>query len=669
MAVIPDINYSQSTPQVVKQPGTTSPLEVIGKAAQVVGDLQLKSEAKEQESLAAKDFSDFQVKAAERFNQLSIERQENPDGFGDAYLQELDKMQETLVKNDKGSAYNDAIAARFQEFRARQGLRSAEFEADQKTTVQKNRLSAAADNMQALVYQDPEYLGKAIAELEGNYAMAQGTALMPDAPEKLRTAKEDLALSAIRAYADKGQVGKAQQILESNAAGGLTDRAAAEIQAAQKRIEAEAKERAREAELAAEREYDAKTEELTAMVYSNPASIGELERAYAGGKGWLSGADYRSLNNMYESRNKERLKSAEAVRLARDIERGEGYFDPNNTEHKSALDSYWKEESEKVEPQNRAKRLTQIVDKFGAVPESEMSKLRGQMWNAEPEKQAEAADTIQRLLITAPQAANSISREDVAFSSMIKRGVDVGLSPSRAVENAKKAKLVSDTPEYALRKKEVDTLVKDGEFDFDESDAPTAMRAEYQSTAYDLYLNFGMDADQAAETARQLVDSSWGETHVAGDRRYMKYAPEKIYSVKGASDEWINKSLKKSLSTVDGLPEDIDERLRISVHPKTINTATPAYQLSYVDDRGFEQPIVDKDGMPMLWVPDIRDTDELSEMRKRTRRDIEAALQLRVIKEITGQENVARAIEPVIDYATQFGKKIDAIKGAVGASD
>lgn len=345
------------------------------------------------------------------------------------------------------------------------------------------------------------------------------------------------------------------------------------------------------------------------------------------------------------------IKKQESVTMGAVFASGEATPNPNDTEHKKALDNYYDSLSKSeifsqlpVEEKNSI--IADVITNSRMVPD----RLKGEISSAAKSQDAETIKQVANLkdaiVVRNPYLANSLGSEtDLRRIDMINARLDAGVTAKEAISNVDNILDPKNAPNEEQVKKELaeakidyrDQVVKSFRTTGDwfagfvggglEQEAPMAKAQidaaalEYRVIYEDVYRKT-RDGTQAEKEAKQKM-SLWGRSEINNQPMIMKYPIEDYYSIENESSEWIRKQAIQDISEFSKsslLPRDeefIKENMFIVPHPtRTAETAAlgePEYSV-----------IMMIDGVPLnylgegkYWKPDVQKRKE--QLTKETR--------------------------------------------------
>lgn len=560
MVQIPDFQVQGRGIQLSRQQ-TVTPQEIQAEtqALRGVSDVFLQAEAREQETKAANDFTQFMLDSQESIKQAQIEKQNDPEGFTDFVLNKQSELKDIYLRDNQGKFYQDVFNSRFNSYLPSVQNSSINFEAKQKTAVQVQRLNDAMEKSIALAFDNPDMLPQVISQVEGNMALAQETALIPNAQEELRAFKEKAHATIAEKYINEERLGAANQFIDENQ-GTLGD----SLPKLRNAITSKRKALAKEAE---QRQYMAKL--LGGDKLADPSS--KVDRKII---------------------DKNFIESGVAEAFA-----------------KGDLGA--------------AKESVGIVANTGIIPESMQSSLRGMMVNGDENQQAFAYGVIAEIEETKPTALKGAAgfsdaevEEAVAYNSYVRSG----MSSELAVQQVISARNPIDEPVRKMRSEQANKLAAkidyatvqntfDSIFTLEPKLANQNLKDVATADARNLYkqgyIKYG-DEQLAKDFMKSQLKNKYQETAVGGNRRIMPYAPESFYSINGfdhkVNTKWMNEQLSDAVKEVGKEAEEIVIVPSFDAKGMVDNGLPPSYYVFSGDDI-----ILGENNKPMQFMFDQED--------------------------------------------------------------
>lgn len=429
----------------------------------------------------------------------------------------------------------------------------------------------------------------------------------------------------------EGQPGDGQLVF--NRTGGVADsippdlRAQAyrqtlnQVQADDREAQAEAEHALRDREKTQAAQREAFTSDFAIDLGRGHKGYGDIEAAYQAGD--LSAGDRTRFTLALDEQTKRGEKDATMMARAAAAGQGGSPLDPKNKDDRTGVnllyDATAKGWGQMTMPQLMEKAGNFSYEK-GIVPDAVLSMVRGGLRSGDGQQTQLAADMLTRLRNLNPQLLNDFSAEDISLGNQISSLTSYGVAPEKAVEMAMEG-LKASPIEKEARGTAFDELVKqapdakwiEGKLNSVWTADPTVdpvMAGEFHALARQEYQRTG-DMEAARTTALDLVNRNWGRTEVGGERRYMKYAPEKFYGVPDMSPaenaKWMNEQLltdiKKGAFQSPDNPITAD-RLLVTPDPLRLSGGLPTYRVAVKGADGIYYGVANDQGVPLAWHPD-----------------------------------------------------------------
>ena len=459
---------------------------------------------------------------------------------------------------------------------------------------------------------DPDSVGLTIAEVDDKLRAFAG-----HMDENTQRDNEDAILKkilrgAVIGFAKRGRFEEAEELLSPEKSGELIspaerkslERVIAGVKTeAEKLLNEEKAVAASDLEIAVARgeaSYPAVEAALNAKVIS-PAKRTQL---------------VKDLDDQAEGQKKD---AALAARVA-DALRGETNLDPRDKDDRKGVDALYKNRLAPAlvnQPAEVAATATaEFVKATGIVPETVQSEIRGGLRSGDAGAKAKAADMLDRLRQTSPQALRDFTEKDITEGLHIATLVRSGVPSPEAVRIATEAAAVPEAERTARKTRAREEKHPDDNLKFLRSESargffesraelPDALVGEFQKLQSLAFMRTG-DYEASKQVAFEQVRNVWAISEVGGPARWLKYAPER-YGLPTMSDEdnaeWMQSQL---VADVHGIAPDVDEdNIRIFATPETAREQFPSYAMMIERDGVFEPLIAFEDGKPMRWRPDF----------------------------------------------------------------
>tara|TARA_B100000965_G_scaffold201278_1_gene168044 strand:+ start:8749 stop:10896 length:2148 start_codon:yes stop_codon:yes gene_type:complete len=390
------------------------------------------------------------------------------------------------------------------------------------------------------------------------------------------------------------------------------------------------------------------TSDLEIDVRRGEAGIGEIEKAYADGDGFLTPAKRTQLIAIADAvEAKEQKRMADIGRVSAALNGTGPAMDNKDTADRKAVDAYfeavfkpslaplppspdaapdsvedpasWLANARQIAMTARNKQagaLVEFVRSTGVIPTELESTMRTMLQNGTATQRAQASDFVARIRERNPMLLNGFSKPERQLATQIDRLVKSGVPASRAVEIADTA-LKADPAareERQLRLR-ADKLLDNAEniikgemaggfMGFGKAETTDALIGEYRALFREHFLATG-DEDAAKTLTVDDLKRVWGVSRVGGEKRLMKYPPENYGFTALETDanaEWMQDQLGRDLLDA-GFSEDDIEAVRLESDIVTArSTDNPTWPVMLMRD-GVVEPLM-IDGKPMRWRPD-----------------------------------------------------------------
>lgn len=333
----------------------------------------------------------------------------------------------------------------------------------------------------------------------------------------------------------------------------------------------------------------------------------------------------------------EAQKKQQQLSLVQSVRDGDMLIDPNDSDHKQAVETDYASFLEELSPQNMNEAYqakVEYVNQVGVIPKQLKGEVSAGLNGGSPDQQLQIADMVEKIAINNPRVALQFSEKDRVYAKNLSESINAGISGNRAVEFATKNIFERDTEAYKQRS----TAFKEEGQKFSESDfteffrddpdnIPAGMKGEYNTLNRKYYMDGGADAKASHELAVERLKANWAITETGRGNRWMKYAPEAVYD-NGAPKEWLNEQLIADVTSQGVIVEDIEkfaESLILEVAPETINQPDPSYLVFQQGDDGIIEPLL-SNGKVQVWKPDFESSPMFQKLLKESKGDVNAAM-------------------------------------------
>ena len=395
--------------------------------------------------------------------------------------------------------------------------------------------------------------------------------------------------------------------------------------------------------------------DLSLKMMDGTLTSNELDAAYNDGKGALTGAQYisfkKSIAQGVENYDKVSLALTTGIPL--------DPADKTKNGDVNAVNAYYGQVSKGWAPEDVQGNTLGLIQKTGIVPKSLVSTVRGTIRSGNAEDAANAADLIQKIRLTSPQATKDFDSNDLSFSKQVTDMVASGTPKAKAVELAidniyKKTDLEKETFKLSFNEakksdkteswleSKIDKDIDDFWFKSQPS-TTSAFTSEFDNLTKNYMATTGGNVEQARELAWDDVNRVWGGSDLSPQgSAMMKYSPEVVYGNGYGKSDWIGEQFKEDTKGYEGA--------FITTDAKTGREDSPTYPVMYKDESGRIVPLM-VDGIPQRWKPDFKKTKQYEEAQSRKSEQLEVAEELREYKQ-SGQE----VLDQQNDYvSSRFG--------------
>tara|TARA_R110002050_G_scaffold504_30_gene3499 strand:+ start:708 stop:2954 length:2247 start_codon:yes stop_codon:yes gene_type:complete len=403
-----------------------------------------------------------------------------------------------------------------------------------------------------------------------------------------------------------------------------------------------------QAETAVDAEESRRIAELDLAISRDQASHADIEKANNDGLFAGRPEKYTQLSKAADSRIEEQRKVAVRLGVVQTALASGDPLDPANTDHQKGVDDVYRAGVQALD-QARARALAatgpvgsggpdqaavlleqldpskdgrgylaaDLAARTGILPDAAKADIRNGL-AGESDAQARAADIIIRIddANLPGNPLSGIPAPDLARARLINKMVIAGVEPKAAVERASRLVDPDNQATVEARKKafkdidppladEVADQVFDGLFEFQPDVSAhnlAILEAETRGLMERQYLLTG-DANLSKTYALKQIQRTWGVTEADGNKRLMKYPPERFYGIGEDDGEWMQKQLLEDIKTAGSVAETV----YIEADQRTAREADrgrPSWLVIVPDETGALTPIVGEDGQPLRWMPD-----------------------------------------------------------------
>lgn len=355
-------------------------------------------------------------------------------------------------------------------------------------------------------------------------------------------------------------------------------------------------------------------------------SYTDIETAYAGGN--LTPPERANYTIQLDTQAAAAADRAAMIQRVGVAAAGGAPLDPKDKRDKDALDLHFDQTYEgwKDLPfDEKQNRMVQYSAHFGMAPTSVKNTIRSSLRGGSPDQTIAASNMVAGLRNANPQILNDFADEDIRLANLVQSYSASGMQPAMALQMATDSMKV-DKVDAEARTKAYDEAVKaKPNKNWIQSKLSTAtlnplswfsnpaddprMDAEFDQVSRMEYQRTG-NLDASRQFALDTVNRVWGRTEVAGEKRYMKYAPEKIFGAPSLSQpenaRWMSDQLLDDVAKAGGLFQGKLTKDRLIINPDPTRTdaaGNPIYLVSLVGDDKVHRTLTRPDGRPMEWQP------------------------------------------------------------------
>lgn len=353
----------------------------------------------------------------------------------------------------------------------------------------------------------------------------------------------------------------------------------------------------------------------------------EIEKSYS--TGTITPEKRTQLVKQVDARIEKMNKTnKDIINVSAAIEAGTP-LDYRNTDHKSAVDSYYA--NMPIETRSDPNAIALLVKSTKIIPSSVETQLNAGL-KGNTEQVVASSDLVARMNEQAPNTVAQLPQDTKAMGMMVSRLVSSGVNQAKAVELSNNA-IYNTTPELKevlklqLNQKNLISKKQSGFSDAvnkispsfwkpDRTDSMDRMEANYNYVV-DQYYVMTHDIDAANELAATDISEVWGSTWVNGKEVMSKYPVEKMYG-NGEETPWIYKQLKGELKSLG-----IEGKSSLQADSITSRETAPSYIIMNEQD-GVMVPLM-INGAVQRYTPDFSITPEKVEAEKQKQSSMEQA--------------------------------------------
>lgn len=374
----------------------------------------------------------------------------------------------------------------------------------------------------------------------------------------------------------------------------------------------------------------------------------------------------QDLNRKAARMKRQVVKLTKEQLLQESIGRGKSFMNPDipadpaksSQDRKDVNNAYEvvSQEWAELPPMDQFNSHVAFVKNTGIMPDKLIKGVNASMRSGNADQVNIFASVITEIAkeSNAANILKDIPVESRAIAQQVSDSIEAGIDIEVAVEIARKNTFGLTEPEreqiristQALRSDMVDILddmiEDDDEFDvfIFEPDASPALQADFNVSFDKFMILTNGDPDQSSTLAFESIKKVWAMTTIGGPKRFMKYAPETVYSIPGISNKWMDKQYDKDMKQA-GL--DL-KGLFMAVDFETANSNQPSWPIMTTDENGIISPLHDDDGNILRWTPDFTKTREYFKLKDKPTKAVESAIDIRSrvdkLNEIIGTKKI-----------------------------
>lgn len=606
----------------------------------------------------------------------SLEEQytSNPDGYADAYTQQLDTLYGDAIQNAPTPEAKNQLTVQFANLRASKGVQAraweesalaANFVENSQTNVNRLMNTLANDPLseitvrsqldQIVAGQQRFYNEKGFKQFQQNVErqFAQTKALSLGQAEINAGQSPEQALAYLKSEEITGQFSPSEiDRMQNSIIDYQESRKDAAIKAANEEVETNKNSFLTRIEL---QKTGANTDELPEV------SMAEIFTSFQEGSSELT-----QVLKAYNSLRSNQTKTTDSIAFYQGVQVGARSVDPNDSQQLAQVQTYF---DEVIKPQlDETQSIEEhigIIDGFietvGVYPPDMLDIEIGHLTNFDnPEAMIKSGRSLDAMISRHGKVAFQMGEKNKERAVMITSMSEVGMTPEQ-ISEAMKASMMSDSdPRFVARKNEIqadpfefnneakDKLLTAAGLTLTEEFVPFVelpvlpkeAELEMASLVESLRLTYGTDKDKAITNAAKLLGSTYGRSEINGEEQFTRYPVEKHFGVFGAkpeeNTEWIkDQALEIANELID---EDVvAEDIFVSYSRGKSSGRTPGYDISYIDPLGFPRVIT----QGSVFRPNI----ELSEKAKALRLRVNQEAQQATISRLEGLQEVKQKEE------------------------
>ena len=549
--------------------------------------------------------SSAMVDSSEQIHRFEKEFQknsaENPAGYSDAYIQELDSIHEEFV----GAAPSQEAKNQLNQIFASQriGKFKSALAFEEKATANKV-INSAEENLNLItnrLQEDPSLLVESQEEIDTMISSIRESLDSKTADKFEEFASKTLTRSVVTGLSNTKDFEGARSFLENENVQKILS--PQEVDRLNTGVDNDEQSHANELKKQASAEYNQFIDEAKKSIVQGGTTEIDLNNLLEQGA-FRDTDDYLSLRRILKAQRKgEDIKTNAINSVDAAINAGVPLNAGSKTDRKKA-DVYYNEVIvPTTAPEDLAGRTHSFIMEVGAVPEGIKTNLVNTLYGGSPEQSLGSATTIDRLIQSEPKLARSFKDKDLAVARRMSNGLQAGLTPEEVVkveqERVRLSPQMVDVREAALAgaSPQFDPDEITSFFIDDPETIPEELIVDWENRVTTFAIDLGMEPEDAIDLSYKRSDATWHRSGITGDPRWMKKSPEIYYAIPGQNNDWMREQFENDMSSFEGL-----EDVQIRVDPES-NPNQPEYLITH-KLQGFEVPLVDNEGSILTWNPD-----------------------------------------------------------------
>jgi hypothetical protein len=340
-------------------------------------------------------------------------------------------------------------------------------------------------------------------------------------------------------------------------------------------------------------------------------------------------------------------------------------LDPNNSEHRKAVDEEFLriQEQDQNEPvEEQLTNVVNLVDQTGIMPASLKNNLSVVATLDDADSVQMGYDLFSRLKAKSPAIlSTALDQKTVAFYGVYGQNVKY-LNKNKALEATRK-QLYETSPAKKQERRELVTdatkktpalLEKLVEQDYDgffnywlETDPqnriPNAMLIDFNMLFVE-FVQLDGDVEKAAENAYTYLKNQWGETRINGEPELVRDPVEALHTAGPEDKGWMIKQAEEDLTPLTG-----GKKFRIEQDAQTRRTKENSYAVFVINENGLKEILMGEDNQPVRWYPDWQRSPEFKKRQQEDEAAVERARRVRAMEEKIEQRPPFIAVPPSLN--------------------